>query len=212
MRTFAFWEPKASAPLKFFVSWKQPSVFLFNGSHCLPFQNAYNSLFLCSPNLFIKPFIVRILEAKGVHYLVEPSFLPGTEGSCHQLILFLCIVPKDIIAHFLYHFQPFGTGVAESVLKLEPIWQPNKLNFFPSSFFFGIPYPPNVGKVLLAKYSCTKSRVLMCSAMTLNSTSANWHGEPSCMLHNGLVMSKLNSKGLITMLISFSLFFSSDFT
>jgi hypothetical protein len=185
-------------------------VFL-NRPNCLPFQNAYNSLFL-HPGLFVKSLIVRVFEAKGVHYLVQPSFLPSTKGDCHQLILFLCIVTKDLIAHCLYHFQPFDTGPTESILKFELVWQLDKFKFFPSSFLFGIPYPPDDGKVLLAKYSCTKSRVLMCSTTTLNSTSTNWHGEPSYMLHNGLVMPKLSFKGLIIMLISFSLFFSSAFT
>jgi hypothetical protein len=141
LRTFSFWEPKASDPLNFLFLGSSPLFVFFNLSHCLPFQNAYNSLFLCSPSFFIKPFIVRILKAKGVHYPVQPSFLPSTEGSCHQLILFLRIVPKDLIAHFLYHFQPLGTAVAESVLKLEPVWQSNKLKFFP--FFHLLRHSPS---------------------------------------------------------------------
>jgi hypothetical protein len=76
----------------------------------------------------------------------------------------------------------------------------NKFILFPSSFFFGILHLLEVGKVLFAKYSCTKSLVPICPATTLNSTSASWHGEPSCMLHSGLVMPKLNFKGLITIL------------
>jgi hypothetical protein len=55
---FHFWEPKASAPLNFFVPWSSPLFVFFNGSHCLPLQNAYNSLFLRSPSFFVKPFVV----------------------------------------------------------------------------------------------------------------------------------------------------------
>jgi hypothetical protein len=88
-------------------------------------------LFFFTPSFFVKSLIVQVFEAKGVHYLVQPSFLPSTKGGCHQLILLLCIVTKDLIAHCLYHFHPFGTGAAESILKFEPVWQPNKFKNFP---------------------------------------------------------------------------------
>jgi hypothetical protein len=57
------------------------------------------------------------------------------------------------------------------------------------------PQPLDVGYIRLARYSCTKSLVLICSATTLNSTSASWHADPSCMLHRGLVIPSLRTVG-----------------
>jgi hypothetical protein len=51
--------------------------------------------------------------------------------------------------------------------------------------------------------------VLICSATTLNSTSASWHADPSCMLHRGLGIPKFKDSGHMTIVISFPLFFSS---
>jgi hypothetical protein len=50
--------------------------------------------------------------------------------------------------------------------------------------------------------------VLICSATTLNSATACWHGDPDVMRHRGLVNSKLKLSGLSTSVFSFSLFFS----
>jgi hypothetical protein len=81
--------------------------------------------------------------------------------------------------------------------------------FLLCSFIFGIPQPLDVGHVRLARYSCTKYLVLIYSATTLNSTPANWHGDPSCMLHRGLVIPKFKDNGHMTIVIGFPLFFSS---
>jgi hypothetical protein len=61
----------------------------------------------------------------------------------------------------------------------------------------------------LARYSCTRSLVLICSATTLNSATASWHGDPGFILHKGLVIPKLKLSGLMTTVFNFSLFFSS---
>jgi hypothetical protein len=71
------------------------------------------------------------------------------------------------------------------------------------------PQSLDVGYIRLARYSYTKSLVLICSATTLNSTLASWHGDPSCMLHRGLVILKFKDSGHMTIVISFPLFFSS---
>jgi hypothetical protein len=47
-------------------------------------------------------------------------------------------------------------------------WESNQFIFLPPSFFFGIPEPLEVGKVLFARYSYTKSLVLISAATTLN--------------------------------------------
>jgi hypothetical protein len=66
----------------------------------------------------------------------------------------------------------------------------------------------DIGDVLLAIYSCTRSLVLICSATTLNSATDSWHADPSFMLHRGLVIPKFRDSGHITIIISFPLFFS----
>jgi hypothetical protein len=55
----------------------------------------------------------------------------------------------------------------------------------------------------LARNSCTGSLVLICSATTLNSAMASWHGDPGFMLHKGLVIPKLKTSGHMTIVISF---------
>jgi hypothetical protein len=99
----------------------------------------------------------------------------------------------------------------ELFLKLETVREPNKFVLLPPSFFLGIPQPLEVGNTLFAKNSCTRSLVLTSAAITLNSTSATWHGEPSYIWHKGLVILKLNISGFMTIVISFSLFFSYAF-
>jgi hypothetical protein len=72
---FCFLGAKSFGSAEFFLFLGSNPLFVFfNGSHCLPLQNAYNSLFLLSPSFFVKPFVVWILEAKGVHHPVQPSF------------------------------------------------------------------------------------------------------------------------------------------
>jgi hypothetical protein len=57
---------------------------------------------LAPPAPFIKSLIIRILKIQIVHHTVQPWFWTGAEGSSHQLILFLCIISKNLIAHRLY--------------------------------------------------------------------------------------------------------------
>jgi hypothetical protein len=71
-------------------------------------------------------------------------------------------------------------------LELEVIGQSNKFIFH--SF--------NVRNTLLAKYSCSKSLVLICSDTTQNSPIAARHGDPCTMSHRGLVNPKVRSSGL----------------
>jgi hypothetical protein len=121
------------------------------------------------------------------------------------LIFFLGIITKYLVVHGLNHLQPFVARLLELFLKFKAIWESYKLILSPL-LFFGIPQSLEVGNVLFAKYSCTRSLVLISAATTLNSTSASWHGEPSCIWHKGLVITKLNFMGLMTIVINFSLF------
>jgi hypothetical protein len=50
--------------------------------------------------------------------------------------------------------------------------------------------------------------VLIYSATTLNSDTDSWHVDSGFMLHKGLVIPKLKTSGHMTIVISFSLFFS----
>jgi hypothetical protein len=81
------------------------------------------------------------------------------------------------------------------------------------NFSFALFTPPSrrlsTGNTLLARYSCTRSLVLIYSATTLNSATACWHGDPDNMRHKGLVSPKLKLSGLRTIVFNFSLFFSS---
>jgi hypothetical protein len=61
----------------------------------------------------------------------------------------------------------------ELLFKFESIREPNKFVLFAPSFFLGIPQPLEAENVLFAKYSCTRSLVLISVATTLNSTSAS---------------------------------------
>lgn len=69
------------------------------------------------------------------------SFLALAEGSCHQLIFFLRIVPENFIAHCFYQLQPFSAGFAGSFLELKPIRKSNKFILFPF-FLFLLHSPP----------------------------------------------------------------------
>jgi hypothetical protein len=128
------------------------------------------------------------------------------------LIFFFGIITKYFIAHGLNHLQPFVARFLELFLKFKTIGEPYKFMLFPPSFFFGIPQLREVGNVLFAKYSYTRSLVLISAATTLNSTSATRHGEPSYIWHKGLVILKFSFIGFMTIVISFSLLFSSAFT
>jgi hypothetical protein len=50
----------------------------------------------------------------------------GSEGGCHQLIFFLCIIPENFIVHRFYQLQPFSARFAESLLEFKLIWKSNK--------------------------------------------------------------------------------------
>jgi hypothetical protein len=65
----------------------------------------------------------------------------GAEGSCHQLIFFLCVVPKNFIAHCFYQFQPFGAGLAEAFLKFKLIGKSYKFILIP--FFLFLRHSPS---------------------------------------------------------------------
>jgi hypothetical protein len=81
-------------------------------------------------------------------------------------------------------------------LELEVIGQSNKFILFSSPLSFGIFHSFNVGNTLLAKYSCTKSLVPICSDTTQNSPTASQHGDPCSISHRGLVNPKIRTSGL----------------
>jgi hypothetical protein len=137
-QTFVSWEPNPSVLPKFSV-FTSPLIF-FNGPHGLPFQNTFNPLFLCSSCSFVKPFIIWIFEVKSIHHSIQFLFFLGAKGSCHQLIFLLCVIPKNLIAHCFYCFQPFDIEPAEAFLKLKLVEKSYKFIFIP--FFLYLRHPP----------------------------------------------------------------------
>jgi hypothetical protein len=72
--------------------------------------------------------------------MIQPSFLTGAEGSCHQLIFFLRIILENFIAHHFYQLQPFSTRFAESLLEFKLIRKSNK--FILISFLLFLRHSP----------------------------------------------------------------------
>lgn len=83
--------------------WKCPFLIFFNGPHGLPLHDTHNPFPLHSPSFF-KFLIIRVFKGQGVYNPVQPSFLLGVESGSHQLVFFLCIFTKNLIAHCLNHF------------------------------------------------------------------------------------------------------------
>jgi hypothetical protein len=97
-------------------------------------------LFLFAPGPSIKSLVIWVLKIQSVHHTIQPSFLAGAKGSCHQLIFFLRIIPENFVAHRFYQLQPFNARFAESLLEFKLIRKSNK--FILLSFLLFLRHSP----------------------------------------------------------------------